>query len=78
MKCENEFMDDDEDDAIEFYAKQKAKKNQSKAAKPQAGQQQVFQSAKVYDVDDIADLADGELGHLNNEQKLELVTDSNG
>ena len=71
-------MNDDEDDAVEFYTRKKAQTNVLKAAKPPVGRGQVFQSSKVYDEEELKEAAAGELGHISSEQKLEFVTDANG
>ena len=55
---------DDEDDAVEFYAKKKEAKVTKQAQK---GGTQVFKSSKVYDDEELKDVDAGELGHVSND-----------
>ena len=55
---------DDEDDAVEFYAKKKEAKVTKQAQK---GGTQVFKSNKVYDEEELKDVEAGELGHVSND-----------
>ena len=64
MQSRDDHYMDDEDDAVEFYAKKKDAKLTKQAQK---GGTQVFKSSKVYDDEELKDVDAGELGHVSND-----------
>ena len=62
----------EEEDAIDFHARSQLK------AKVNSGKNQVFSSSKVYGSEDLMKAANGTLGAMSSEQKIELFSDPNG
>ena len=64
MHSRDDHYMDDEDDAVEFYAKKKDAKLTKQAQK---GGTQVFKSSKIYDEEELKDVQARELGHVSND-----------